>query len=119
MKLNIAVVTLWADPFEETVRFYKEVLGMDDAHQDSEGIIHFNVGEILFTVMKGKPAQATNSIIPRFPIITFSVEDVQESATMLKENKVALPWGIEESAAAKWVMFNDPAGNLIELVQFL
>jgi catechol 2,3-dioxygenase-like lactoylglutathione lyase family enzyme len=119
MNLNIAVVTLWADNFEKTVKFYNKVLGMDLVHQESNGIIHFKIGDILFTVMKGTPAWATNSIIPRFPIIAFSVEDIQRSFVMLKENEVELPWGIEESPAAKWIMFNDPAGNLIELVQFL
>jgi catechol 2,3-dioxygenase-like lactoylglutathione lyase family enzyme len=119
MIINMAVVTLWADNFEETVIFYKRVLGMNDVQQESEGIIHFKIDDILFTVMKGKPAKATNSINPRFPIVAFSVEDIQKSFNILKENKVELPWGIEESAAAKWIMFNDPAGNLIELVQFL
>jgi hypothetical protein len=28
-----------------------------------------------------------------------------------------LPWGIEANAQARWVMFSDSAGNLIELVQ--
>ena len=119
MKLNLAVVTVWADNFEETVNFYKKVLGMNDIHQESKGIIHFKIDDVLFTIMKGKPASATNSIIPRFPIIAFSVGDIQKSFAVLKENKVELPWGIEESPAAKWVMFHDPAGNLIELVQFL
>lgn len=119
MKLNIVVVTLWAENFDETVKFYKKVLGMNDIHQESKGIIHFKIDDILFTIMKGKPASATNSIIPRFPIIAFSVEDIQKSFNVLKENKVELPWGVEESTAAKWIMFNDPAGNLIELVQFL
>jgi hypothetical protein len=29
-----------------------------------------------------------------------------------------LPWGIEGDARSRWVMFHDPAGNLVELVQF-
>ena len=119
MKLNIAVVTLWADNFEETVKFYKKILGVNDVHHMAEGVIHFKIDDIFFTVMKGKPAKATNSIIPRFPIIAFSVDDIQKSSDMLIENKVALPWGIEENANAKWIMFNDPVGNLIEFVQFL
>ena len=119
MKLNLAVVTLWAENYEETVEFYKEVLGTNDIHLEVEGVIHFKIDDILFTVMKGKPGIATNSIIPRFPIIAFSVEDVQQTSNMLKEIKVELPWGIEENATAKWIMLNDPAGNLIEFVQFL
>jgi len=119
MKLNIAVITLWAENYEETVEFYKEVLGTNDIHQEAEGVIHFKIDDILFTVMKGKPGKATNSFIPRFPIVAFSVEDIQQLHNRLKEIKVELPWGIEENSSAKWIMLNDPAGNLIEFVQFL
>ena len=113
MDLMVAVVTLWADDFEGTVKFYKQVLGMKEVHHESEGIIHFKLGDILFTVMKGKPAKATDSIIPRFPIIAFSVEDIQRSADILQENEMELPLGIKTSLAAKSIMLNDPSGNLI------
>jgi hypothetical protein len=36
----------------------------------------------------------------------------------LTDHQVALPWGVEGGAGERWVMFHDPAGNLIELVQF-
>ena len=29
-----------------------------------------------------------------------------------------MPWGVEGNSASRWMMFHDPAGNLIELVQF-
>jgi hypothetical protein len=33
-------------------------------------------------------------------------------------HNVELPWGLESNPAGRWVMFHDPAGNLIELVQW-
>jgi len=33
-------------------------------------------------------------------------------------HQVELSWGIEQDASTRWVMFHDPAGNLLELVQF-
>jgi hypothetical protein len=29
-----------------------------------------------------------------------------------------MPWGVEKNAQGRWVQFHDPAGNLIEFVQF-
>jgi catechol 2,3-dioxygenase-like lactoylglutathione lyase family enzyme len=119
MDLNIAVITLWANNFEETLEFYKEVLGINNIHLEMNGVVHFKINEVLFTVMQGKPGKAENSFIPRFPIVAFSVEDIEETSRMLMENETDLPWGIEENATAKWIMLFDPAGNLIEFVQFL
>jgi hypothetical protein len=34
------------------------------------------------------------------------------------EDTVDLPWGIERDEHSRWAMFHDPAGNLIELVEF-
>jgi len=31
---------------------------------------------------------------------------------------VEMPWGVESDSVSRWVMLTDPAGNLIELVQF-
>ncbi|HET7088874.1 MAG TPA: hypothetical protein VFL17_09505 [Anaerolineae bacterium] len=41
------------------------------------------------------------------------MEDVPTTA-----HRVELPWGIEEDAGSRCVMFHDPAGNLIELARF-
>jgi hypothetical protein len=36
----------------------------------------------------------------------------------LKSQGVEMPWGIEEDSDSRWVMFNDPGGNLLEIAQF-
>jgi hypothetical protein len=36
----------------------------------------------------------------------------------LRLHGVEMPWGVESDSASRWVMLTDPAGNLIELVQF-
>jgi hypothetical protein len=35
----------------------------------------------------------------------------------LQVNSVELPWGLEEDGSSRWVMFRDPAGNLLEMVE--
>jgi hypothetical protein len=36
----------------------------------------------------------------------------------LQSHGVSLPWGMESNASSRWVMFHDPEGNLLELVEF-
>ena len=119
MGLKVAVVTLWAEDVEKTAQFYRGIFGIPGDRPGSGGVVHLDVGGIYFTIMKGTPGKATNSIIPRFPIVAFSVENLEKFVQALKDNNVSLPWGVERSPAARWVMFDDPAGNLIELVEFL
>jgi hypothetical protein len=35
----------------------------------------------------------------------------------LRSHGVEMPWRIEDRSGSRWVMFHDPAGNLIELAQ--
>ena len=46
-----------------------------------------------------------------------AVDDLDGALDRLRANGIPMPWGVEADARARWVMFQDPAGNLIELVQ--
>ena len=50
--------------------------------------------------------------------MAFSVPDLKAAVATLNENGVVLPWGTETSKSARYVMFRDPVGNLIELAEF-
>jgi len=54
----------------------------------------------------------------RFPLVAFAMDDLDAAVDRLRAHQVELPWGIEEDADSRWLMFRDPAGNLIEVVQF-
>jgi hypothetical protein len=41
---------------------------------------------------------------------------LDQAIAKLSAHQVELPWGIEQDAGSRWVMFYDPAGNLIEFV---
>ena len=69
-------------------------------------------------ILKGRPCPAQETIPSRFPLIAFSVSNLGDAIARLEANDVELPWGIEEDPNSQWVMFHDPAGNLIELVEF-
>ena len=70
------------------------------------------------TILEGRPIPPVYPVPSRFPSLAFAVDDLDAAVQRLRAHQVALPWGIEEDGDSRWVMFKDPAGNLIELAQF-
>jgi len=56
-------------------------------------------------------------------MFALSVPDLDLAVEALRDAGVELPWGIEECGSpepsSRYVMFRDPAGNLIEVVEWL
>lgn len=117
MDTKLAVVSLWAEDVPATAHFYRDVIGLRLLPHHGESP-HFDLGGIYLTILKGRPNPPDNPIPERFPVIAFAVRDLDEAIKCLRDHGVALPWGIEGDETSPWVMFRDPAGNLIELVQF-
>ena len=84
----------------------------------TEAVPHFDVNGVYLTILKGVPTPAGNAEPARFPLFALSVDDLDVMVSRLEKQHVEMPWGIENNAASRWIMFQDPAGNLIELVQF-
>jgi catechol-2,3-dioxygenase len=117
MDPELAVISLWAEDVAAAARFYHQVIGLDAAPHHGPHP-HFDLGGVLLTILKGRPSPAEDAVPPRFPLFAFSVDNLRNAIARLEANAVELPWGIEEDASSRWVMFHDPAGNLIELVEF-
>ena len=79
---------------------------------------HFDLGGVCLVILKGRSLPPLDPVPARFPIVAFAVDDLDAAVDHLRAYHVDLPWGIEEDAASRWVMFHDPAGNLIELAHF-
>jgi catechol 2,3-dioxygenase-like lactoylglutathione lyase family enzyme len=112
---GVEVICLWAENVAETAHFYKDVLGLDLDRHHQVGRPHFKIGDTYLTILKGKPHPAENPEPDRFPLFAFRVEDLDAAVGRLNSHGVELPWGIEGQENYRWVMFYDPAGNLIEL----
>ena len=114
---QLKVVSLRAENLHTAVHFYSEVIGLRllPQHQHPPA---FDLGnDCLMVIMRGKSGQEQDKEEERFPIVAFAVEDLETAVEGLQAHGVALPWGVEAGAGSRWVMFYDPAGNLIELVQ--
>ena len=117
MSTKFAVIAIWAENVPACAHFYHDLLGLKLLPQHGPHP-HFDVDGIYFIILKGQPVPARNPDPERFPILALSVDDLDGMIARLREHGTALPWGIEENAGERWVMFHDPGGNLIELVQF-
>jgi catechol 2,3-dioxygenase-like lactoylglutathione lyase family enzyme len=117
MNVHLAVVSLWAEDVPATAHFYRHVIGLRLLpHHGSRP--HFDAGGLYLTILQGRPSPAEDAVPARFPLIAFAVEDLDRAVEHLRAHRVELPWAIEEDADSRWVMFHDPAGNLIELAEF-
>jgi catechol 2,3-dioxygenase-like lactoylglutathione lyase family enzyme len=120
---QVAVLTVWADAdeFEQTVSFYKDTLGLRSVGSGPKQHILDTDGTFL-VIMEGQldPPQNTSK---RWPMFALTVPNLNKSMESLKDSEIELPWGVEEFGtlrpSSRYVMFYDPAGNLIELVEWL
>ena len=117
---RIAVVSLWAEDVPAAAHFYRDAIGLQllPDHSHHGGRPHFDVGGAYLTILKGKPIPAQNAEPSHFPLIAFAVDDLTAAIERLQAHHVELLTDVAEDADSRWVVFHDPAGNLIELVQF-
>lgn len=114
---RLMVVSLRAQDLPACFHFYRDVIGLvPEPHHGHYPT--FDLGnDALLVILPGVPRQDRDSQEARFPVIAFAVENLEIAVEHLQAHGVAIPWGVESSPEARWVMFYDPAGNLIELAQ--
>lgn len=100
------------------IRFYQEVIGLRirEHHHDPP---HFELGGASLVILKGKPQKLLDPQPERFPALAISVDSLDGMVDRLRENEVELPWEIMAGPGSRYVMFHDPGGNLVELVEFV
>jgi catechol 2,3-dioxygenase-like lactoylglutathione lyase family enzyme len=117
---RLAVVSIRTKRLFETVQFYRDLVGLT-------GLVHhghqpaFELGNGLFlAIVESQDSSASGQAAdtPRFPVVAFAVDNLEQAAAQLKDQQVDMPWGIESSGQNRWVQFYDPGGNLIEFTQF-
>lgn len=114
---KFAVIAVWAEDVAETAHFYRDVLQLNLLPHHAERP-HFDVDGVSLTILQGRAASVQGADSPRFPLFAIAVNDLDDRVDRLERHGVAMPWATETNAGSRWVMFRDPGGNLIELVQF-
>jgi catechol 2,3-dioxygenase-like lactoylglutathione lyase family enzyme len=116
MTIRIAVVSLWAEDVPAAAHFYRDVVGLSLLPHHDGDRPHFDVADCILTIVHRRPALPPDPE-PRFPVVAFSIPELEPAIEKLHLHEVDLPWGVETNAAGRWVMFRDPAENLVKLVE--
>lgn len=118
MEPRLVVVSLWGENVSEMVHFYRDVVGLSlrDHHHD---LPHFDMGGSSLVILKGESLKPLNPEPERFPILAFAVEDLEHEINRLRKFGIDFPWDVEVGPGSRFVMFEDPGGNLIEYVEFV
>ena len=113
---QIAVVCLPTDDAPAAVLFYRDALGLRPAVDHAEPP-HFEVGQMRLVIGAGAPIAIEVGAQP-FPVVAFDVPDLDRAIERLQKHGVELSDSIVETENCRWIKLHDPAGNLIELVQY-
>jgi catechol 2,3-dioxygenase-like lactoylglutathione lyase family enzyme len=116
MITQFATVTLWVENFNNAIRFYSEVLGLELLTAPGD-IPNFKVGNSILVLAKGKFTPPVDAFPDEFPQLGLAVDDLDEMASYLQSRHVDLEANIEERRDSCWIKLHDPDGNLIELVE--
>ena len=116
---QLKVVSIRAEDLPATVHFYRHVLGFNLVHHHEHHPSFELQNSVFLVIVQSQSKVEQISGEAAFPVLAFEVDDLEPAIETLKSNNVALPWGVEERSGSRWVKFYDPAGNLIEIVQFL
>jgi catechol 2,3-dioxygenase-like lactoylglutathione lyase family enzyme len=117
MTISLAVISLWAEDVPACTHFYRDVIGVGFARQHAGDRPHFDLGGSFLAIVSGRPAISPEPE-SRFPVVALSIPELDKGIRRLRLHGVELPWGVEDNASGTWVMFRNPVGNLVELVQF-
>jgi catechol 2,3-dioxygenase-like lactoylglutathione lyase family enzyme len=115
--MRVAVTSLWAEDMNAAAHFYRDVIGLSGMPHHAGERLYFDLDGSYLAIVPGRPALPPDPE-PRFPVVAFSVRSLQAAVKRLLDHGVSLPWGVETNSDCRWVMFRDPAGNLVELVEF-
>ena len=115
---RLAIVGIPAEDVPTAVHFYLDVIGLPLLPHHHERPA-FDLGKDTYLVIvKSQHTFTPAADEPPFPLLTFAVKDLDQAAEHLQAHDVELLSGIQTGARARWILFNDPAGNLIEIAQF-
>lgn len=116
MIIGFATVTLWVKDFQQSIRFYRDDLGLELTSNPGE-IPQFKVGSGFLVLVKGDFCPPQDAFPPDFPQVGFQCDNVDLLAARLQQAGVEIRGRIEERRDSRWLKVCDPDGNLIEFIQ--
>ncbi|MBD8511419.1 VOC family protein [Photobacterium sp. WH77] len=103
-------------PFEECIRFYTEILGMEVLRKASDNLIYLSCGNDNLSLSRAyEPQENHNQSLDHFGFIVDSKEELQAWFVFLKAKGVPLlDTPHDHSDGARSFHCTDPAGNVVQ-----
>jgi glyoxylase I family protein len=114
---RLSVVSIYAQDIPTTAHFYMDVIGLPLLH-DHHDPVALDTGGTFLVILRGDPPRSPDPDHSGFPLLTFAVDDLDEAVRHLQDHQVEIVDGIREKNGTRWVLFQDPAGNLLEFARF-
>jgi lactoylglutathione lyase len=112
---RIGAVILLASDMRRSIKFYKDVLGMELKQRSKDWVEFSKQGTVLaLHPTKKKKIKKNNSML-----IGFNVSDLQALSDRLKKKKVKFYKKITKEQFGKHAIIKDPDGHLISLVEMI
>jgi catechol 2,3-dioxygenase-like lactoylglutathione lyase family enzyme len=119
MIISVVGITLWTDDLDRMLRFYRDVLllPLHSFHED-EGFAAFELGDIRFNVGRhGSVSGESKDPLRVMPHL--GVDDIRAEHERLAAVGVPFIRVPEQEHWGGWVAtFQDPDGNVLQLLQF-
>lgn len=115
---GIAFVSVYATNFEESYRFYTEVIGLVKAFDMGEQACFFDLGDDQGLYLQGGNKPATCEMETTRCSFTLSVKSAGKMFELLKENGVKTEHSEPQEMGPDiyWFVFFDPSGNTVEIL---
>jgi lactoylglutathione lyase len=112
---RIGAIILLASDMRRSIKFYKDVLGMELKQRSKDWVEFSKQGTVLaLHPTKNKKIKKNNSML-----IGFNVSDLKALCDTLKKKKVKFYKKITTEQFGKHAIIKDPDGHLISLVEMI
>jgi catechol 2,3-dioxygenase-like lactoylglutathione lyase family enzyme len=101
--------------FEETVRFFRNVMGLQQIRQDSDVVVGFAFPDGT-EVEVWRPEDEFHAFFGTGPVVGFRVEDFDDARARMEAEGIEFLGPVQRSEKAAWVHFRGPDGNVYEVI---
>ena len=116
---HISNVRIFVDDHAQSVRFYRDTLGLP-LRTEGPGFAIFDTGAVSLMLEPGETAgEDDGDLVGRFSGVSLATPDIDRTYAVLSERGVEFlhapstqPWG-------KMTHFKDPSGNVLTMVQYV
>jgi predicted enzyme related to lactoylglutathione lyase len=117
MITGVVGITLWTDNLDRLFAFYRDILRLQ-LHSQHEDFIAFQLGDIRFNI--GSHSQVSGEAKDPFRIMAhLGVDDIHAEHRRLREAGTKFIRPPQQEHWGGWVAtFEDPDGNLLQMLQF-